>query len=84
MNVVEKELGGILATAAGMLCPRARSLATNIAPLGLSFIAGLVARAAKDAVATGDVFGTSAALTDCLATAVRRAFDSPKRSHSRN
>jgi hypothetical protein len=79
MNVVEKELGGNLATAAGKLCPRARTLATNIAPLGLSFIAGLVARAAKDAVATGDVSGTSAAFTDCLATAVRRGFDSPEK-----
>ncbi|HEY5329390.1 MAG TPA: DEAD/DEAH box helicase [Acidobacteriaceae bacterium] len=77
LKEVEKTLGGNPATAPGRLCPRARTLATNIAPLGLSFIGGLVARAAKEAVAAGDSPATSVAVTDCLATAIRRGFDSP-------
>jgi hypothetical protein len=78
MKVIENMLGGNSAKEAGKLCPRARTLATNIAPLGLSFIAGLVVRAAK-AAAAGEISPTSPAVTDCLATAVRRGFDCPEK-----
>ena len=61
------------------MCPRARTLATTVAPLGLSFIAGLVVRAAKSAIAAGEFSGTSVAVIDCLATAVRRGFDTPEK-----
>jgi hypothetical protein len=77
MNVIENTLGGNSAREAGKLCPRARVLATNILPLGLSFIAGLVVRAAKGAIGAGETLLTSVAVLDCLATAVRRGFDSP-------
>jgi hypothetical protein len=77
MNVIENTLGGNSAT--GRLCPRARTLATNIAPLGLSFIAGLVARAAKAAMLAGEISGSSVGVVDCLATAVRRGFDTPEK-----
>jgi hypothetical protein len=79
MNVIENALGGNSAREAGRLCLRARTLATNIAPLGLSFIAGLVVRAAKVAVMAGEISPTSPAVIDCLATAVRRGFDCPEK-----
>jgi hypothetical protein len=79
MKIIEDTLGGNSAMATGKLCPRARTLVTNIAPLGLSFIAGLVARAAKNAITAGEISGTSVAVIDCLATAVRRGYDSPEK-----
>jgi hypothetical protein len=79
LNQIEKALGGDPASAVGAMCPRARTLATNIAPLGLSFIGGLVARVAKEAVVVGDISGISSVVTDCLATALRRGFDSPEK-----
>lgn len=44
-------------------------------PLGLSFIAGLVTRMLKGLVGQSSLTTTPA--IDCLATAVRRGFDSP-------
>jgi hypothetical protein len=77
LNQMEQSLGGNPETASGKPCPRARTLATSIVPLGLSFIAGLVARAVKGLVGGGHLNGISAPVVDCMATAVRRGFDSP-------
>ena len=77
LNQIEQALGGNPAIATGRLCPRARTLATSIAPLGLSFIAGLLARMAKGLVEGGHLSGISTPVIECMATAVRRGFDSP-------
>jgi hypothetical protein len=75
LNQVEQALGGNPATSTEKLCPRARTLATSIVPLGLSFISGLVARILKG-MASESILSTTPSI-DCLATAVRRGFDSP-------
>jgi len=74
LNQIERALGGNPATATGRVCARARTLATSIAPLGLSFIAGLVARMAKGLVEGGHLNGISAPVIECMATAVRRVL----------
>jgi hypothetical protein len=75
LNKIEEALGGLPKSRPE--CPRARRLITSLVPLGLTFIAGLVARTAQEIqkIASGEA--TPRSVIETLPTAVRRGFDFP-------
>jgi hypothetical protein len=77
LRKIESALGGV--PDADAECPRARHLVTNIVPLGLSFVIGLVAGTAKEMPEIAEGGATPRSVLDCLSTAVRRGFDTPSK-----
>lgn len=70
---IEKMLGGDPLDE--LICPRARRLVSSLIPMGVSFVAGVVAK-----LATGVLEGTSNEVCpalEILPTALRRGFDTP-------
>jgi hypothetical protein len=75
LNEIEGALGGDPQAKAE--CPRARRLLTGLVPLGLTFIAGLVARTAQGFPEFVDGAAVPRYVVEVLSTAVRRGFDDP-------
>lgn len=76
---IEFALGGNPDASAQRTCPRARRLVTSIIPMGLTFIAGLVARMAEGIAEIGESTVIPRSVLECLPTAVRRGFNSPSK-----
>ncbi len=72
---IESELGGD--PTKKLECPRARHLVAGVVPLGLTFLIGLVAGAAREITEIADGSVVPRSVIDCLPTAVRRGFDTP-------
>ena len=77
LNSIERALGGD--PSAEKFCPRSRELVMSVVPRALSFIFGLVGRAARDVVKDIDPDKMPQSVVDCMATAVRRGFDAPQK-----
>jgi hypothetical protein len=77
LNRIEQALGGD--PKGKPECPRARRLVTSIVPLGLTFIAGVVARTAQEMPKVASGGATPRSVIETLSTAVRRGFDSPSK-----
>ncbi|MFN0195027.1 MAG: hypothetical protein ACKVP5_24125 [Aestuariivirga sp.] len=75
LKEIEIALGGDPAAKAE--CPRARRLVTNLVPLGLTFIAGLVARTAQGFPEFVSGETTPRYTIETLSTTLRRGFDNP-------
>ena len=75
LNDIERALGGDPQNKTE--CPRARRLITGLVPLGLTFIAGLVARAAQEFPEFLSGAAVPRYVIETLSTAVRRGFDDP-------
>lgn len=75
LKEIEIALGGD--PAAKVECPRARRLVTSLVPLGLTFVAGLVARTAQGFPEFVSGATTPRYIIETLSTAVRRGFDDP-------
>ena len=74
---IERQLGGD--PDKRVICPRARELSSQVIPLSFSFVAGLVSRTALEIEDIANGTATPIAVTECLATGVRRGFDSPNK-----
>jgi hypothetical protein len=72
---IEQALGGDPQAKAE--CPRARRLITSLVPLGLTFVAGLVARTAQGFPEFINGAVVPRYVLETLSTAVRRGFDDP-------
>ena len=77
LSAIEISLGGKPDTKKARACPRARKLVTNIVPLGLTFVSGLVARTAEEIPEISESTVIPHAVLECLPTAIRRGFDTP-------
>ena len=77
LREIERALGGN--PKSQIQCPRARRLVTGIVPLGLTFVAGLVAKTALEIPEVADGGATRRIVIDTLPTAVRRGFDTPSK-----
>ncbi len=75
INRIEQALGGDPKSKVD--CPRARRLVTGVIPMGLTFIAGLVAGIARKIPEVADGTATPISVIETLPTAVRRGFDIP-------
>lgn len=78
LRAIEVALGGDPTQTKHRMCPHARSLVTNILPLGFSFIMGLVARTIGETCSERKAIVPQAVI-DCMATAVRRGYDTPEK-----
>ena len=79
LREIEFALGGNPGEGAQRTCPRARRLVTNLVPMGLTFVAGLVARTAEEIAEISESTVIPHSVLECLPTAVRRGFDSPSK-----
>lgn len=77
LRAIEIALGGNPDEDNERACPRARRLVTNIVPMGLTFISGLVARLLEEVAEIDEDSKIPRSVIECLPTAVRRGFDSP-------
>jgi hypothetical protein len=75
LKEIERALGGDPQAKAE--CPRARRLITSLVPLGLTFVAGLVARTAQGFPEFVSGAVVPRYVIETLSTAVRRGFDDP-------
>jgi hypothetical protein len=76
---VEIALGGDPDARTQRTCPRARRLVTTIVPMGLAFVAGLVARTTEEVAEIAESTVITHSVLECLPTAVRRGYDSPSK-----
>tara|TARA_R110002110_G_scaffold138095_5_gene323695 strand:+ start:415 stop:3711 length:3297 start_codon:yes stop_codon:yes gene_type:complete len=74
---IERQLGGN--PEKKLICPQARELISQVIPLSFSFAAGLVSRTASEIDDIANGTATSIAVTECLATGIRRGFDTPNK-----
>lgn len=74
---IERRLGGD--PEKKLICPQARELVSQVIPLSFSFAAGLVSRTASEIEEIADGTAASIAITECLATGIRRGFDTPNK-----
>lgn len=72
---IERQLGGN--PNKNVICPQARELISQVIPLSFSFAAGLVSRTAAEIEDIANGTATSIAVTECMATGIRRGFDTP-------
>lgn len=61
------------------VCPRARELAGNVIPRGISFIMGLVCHVVEDVNPFDQQKDLSRQVVECLSGAVRKGFDVPEK-----
>jgi hypothetical protein len=78
---IEMQLGGEpnSDSPAKRSCPRARELIGSVIPRGFSFIMGLVSHVVEEVDPFGKQENLSRQLIECLATALRKGFDSPEK-----
>jgi len=79
LREIETALGGNPDESSQRTCLRARRVVTSIVPMGLTFIAGLVARTAEEIAEIAESTVIPHSVLECLPTAVRRGFDSPSK-----
>lgn len=79
LSEIEVELGGEpqSTTFAKRICPRARELVGTVIPRGLSFVVGLVSHIVIEMGVLDAQDGADVGLIECLATAVRKGYDTP-------
>jgi hypothetical protein len=75
--VIERRLGGD--PEKKLICPQARELISQVIPLSFSFAAGLVSRTASEIEVVANGTATSIAVIECLASCIRRGFDTPNK-----
>lgn len=74
---IERALGGNPMRHQEQHCQRARHLVTEVIPLSLTFVMGLVAGTAKGITESTDGSTITSPVLDCLPSAIRRGFDEP-------
>lgn len=74
---IERRLGGD--PEKKLICPQARELISQVIPLSFSFAAGLVSRTASEIEDVANGTASSIAVTECLASCIRRGFDTPNK-----
>lgn len=77
LSDIDRALGGNPMRPQEQLCERARHLVTEVIPLSLTFVMGLVAGTAKGLSVSMDGTPTISPVLDCLPSAIRRGFDAP-------